>query len=463
MRAEIAAMVMTPWGDSEKLRERRLRPGPGTPREEVVANQRERLYGATVAVVARRGYRATTVADLVEVSGVSSRTFYDLFGDLDSCFLATLEAIIAASIAYAARAAGQGPTAPPPSGVRLPEATAAGEDWEERARLGFESFALMVASQPAAARLGLIEAYAAGPEVRVPLEHAVAGFEWLTRQMLEQSPERVGMPAELVSAHIGAQQEIARTRLRQGREAELPGLSDELWCLMLSYRPPPRRLRMSGRPPEPGPETVEAHDHAERALRALTAVIAEEGYANTTIDTVLKRAQMSATTFYGYFEGKEDATLAAVDAAAMRLLGAVLPAARRPEDWAHGIRAAMGSFCNYLAARPALARLLLVEVYAAGSAAVERREQALAPLRELIDAGHELSPDVPAVAGEAILGGILSLAQKRLRSGGTEALPGLAPLCAYAILSPFAGAEQAAQIASWDGRRERRQSERHGR
>ena len=68
-------MVVTPWGDSDSLRERRLPPGPGRPREGVLANQRERLFGAMVASVSERGYRATAVNDLVEISGVSSRTF----------------------------------------------------------------------------------------------------------------------------------------------------------------------------------------------------------------------------------------------------------------------------------------------------------------------------------------------------------------------------------------------------
>src|SRR5512146_434238 len=113
-------MVLTPWGKSESLRDRRLRPGPGTPREEVERNQRERLSGAMVAVAAEKGYNATTIADLSRVSGVSSRTFYDLFGDKRNCFLATLQAIVEAAVATAAA-------------VALDEGLG---DWEERARAG---------------------------------------------------------------------------------------------------------------------------------------------------------------------------------------------------------------------------------------------------------------------------------------------------------------------------------------
>jgi AcrR family transcriptional regulator len=286
----------------------------------------------------------------------------------------------------------------------------------------------------------------------VPLEQAVAGFEWLTRQTLEQSPERADMPAEMISAHIGAQQEIARTRLLQGRESELPKLTDELWELMMSYRPPPQPLRLAGRPPKPQPEGIDAHDHAERALRAFTAVVAEKGYADTTIDAVLKRAQMSATTFYAHFHGKEDAMLAAIDSAGSQLVAAILPAFRRAPDWAVGIRAGFGALCNFLASRPAMARLVTVEVYAAGPAAVERRIESLRPLEALASEGYERSAGTLPIVAEAIRGAVFTLAYRRIRDSGPESLPSLAPVCTYIALSPFIGAEEACRVANGDGR-----------
>src|ERR1700761_8154472 len=87
-------MVKTPWGDAATLRERKLRPGRGTPREEAERNQRERLFAAMVATVAEKGYEATTVADLVELSGVSRSAFYRHFADKQACFLAAVEAIV---------------------------------------------------------------------------------------------------------------------------------------------------------------------------------------------------------------------------------------------------------------------------------------------------------------------------------------------------------------------------------
>lgn len=446
-------MVATPWGQSGSLRDRRLRPGPGRPREEVIANQRERLFGAMVASVAERGYIATTVNDLVEISGVSSRSFYDLFPDKKACFLATLEAMIEAAVAYAAQSVGKRLADPAPGGVDLPQSPGGGEgSWEERARHGFDAFAEMVAAQPAAARLAFLESYAAGPEALVLIENAVAGFEWLAQQTLEQSPERAGMPAEMISAHVGAQQEITRTRLRRGQERELPELITQIWDLLLAYRPPPEPLRLTGRAPRFGAETIDAHDHAERALRAFAVVVAEEGYVNTTVEAVLKRAQMSATTFYAHFHGKDDAMLAAIDSACSQILAAVLPAFRRAPDWPNGIRAGFGALCNFLASRPALAQLIAVEIYAAGSAAVERRSETLAPLEELIAAGSERAPSLPPLAVEAIAGATFTLIYKRLRSSGAGSLPGLAPMLTYITLSPFIGPDEACRIANGDGR-----------
>jgi AcrR family transcriptional regulator len=445
-------MVLTPWGDADLLRERRLPPGPGRPREEVLANQRDRLFGAMVASVAARGYRATTVSDVAEISWVSSRTFYDLFADKEACFLATLEAIIQAAIAYAAQQAGERVEEPAPGGVDLSGGGEADGDWEELAGRGMRAFAEMIVAQPAAARLALVEAYTAGPRALVPLEQAMAGFEWLTRQLLERSPERAGMPDEMVIALMGAQQEIARNRLREGRERELPGLTDELWGLLLSYRPPPEPLRLARRQPGARAATPEPHDNAERALQALAEVVAEEGYARTSVDAVLRRAQMSATTFYANFADKEDAALAAIDSACSQVLAAVLPAFRRAPDWPNGIRAAFEALFNFLASRPALANLAMVEVYAAGLEAMQRRLEALQPLQDLIADGSGLAPEMPRIAAEGIVGGVYTLAYRRLREGGAEALPALAPICTYITLAPFLGAEEACRIANSVGR-----------
>ena len=426
-----AGMTLTPWGKSSSLRQRRLKPGPGTPREEVEKNQRERFFGAMVAAVAEKGYEGTTVADLARISGVSSRTFYDLFGDKRSCFVAAMQATVELAVAAAAA-------------VSMDEQIG---DWEERTRAGARTFAELIVAQPAASRMVLIEAPVVGGEALEPLANVIAGFEALSRAMVAQSPERAGMPPEMTAAYIGAMEEVVRMRLLAGEQDRLPDLMDEIWELTNSYRPPPEPLRLATRPPVAGEESLEAHDHAERAIRAFAVVVAERGYAATTVGEVLKRAQMSASTFYASFRGKEDAMLAAIDSAGAQMGAAVGPAVRRAADWPQAVRAACGALFNFLASRPALARLVAVEVYAAGPKALERRIEHLRPLEDLMAEG-EAEGDGPAINTELIGGVIYSLSRRTIAESGTQALPALAPLCAYLALAPFLGPDEACAVAN---------------
>jgi AcrR family transcriptional regulator len=424
-------MVDTPWGPSESLRDRMLRPGPGTPAADVARNQRGRLYGAMVASVAERGYAATRLSDLAELSGVSRNSFYRLFPDKEACFVAAAETILTETI----------------KAMTLPSGS-----WPEQVRAAANGFAELVVAYPAAARMCLIDVYAVGEAGLAPVEAATETFEaHAMRTALEFSDRAEVLPA-MISAHVGALMEIARERLRAGREADLPGAMNDFAELVLSYQPPPEPLRLTTRPPTPAPETLDAHGHSERVLRAFAAVVAEHGYANTTVEMVCKRAVMSPRTFYAYFSSKDDALFAAIDSASAQLIAAIMPNFRRNADWTQGVRAAFGDFFGFLASRPTLAKLLMVEVYGAGPAALERREEALRPLQVLLAEGRARVPQVAPIAAQAIAGGTYRLAYKQIRDSGAESLPNLAPICTYLTLAPFVGANAAGEVANGDGR-----------
>lgn len=224
-------MVDTPWGPSESLRDRRLRPGPGTPATEVARNQRGRLFGAMVASVAERGYAATRLSDLAELSGVSRNSFYRLFPDKEACFVAATETILAETIKAMTPTEG---------------------NWAEQVHAAANGFAQLVVAYPAAARMCLIDVYAVGEAGLVPLEAATANFEAHAMEAaLEFSDDTEALPA-MISAHVGALTEIARERLRLGKEADLPGAMNDFAALVLSYQPPPSRCGLRpGRPPPP--------------------------------------------------------------------------------------------------------------------------------------------------------------------------------------------------------------------
>jgi AcrR family transcriptional regulator len=53
---------------------------------------RERLIAAMAASIEEKGYRDTTVADVVRIARTSRRNFYEQFADREACFLALFDA-----------------------------------------------------------------------------------------------------------------------------------------------------------------------------------------------------------------------------------------------------------------------------------------------------------------------------------------------------------------------------------
>jgi len=56
------------------------------------AGHRDRLIAAMAASIIEKGYRDTTVADVVRLARTSRRSFYDHFEDRDACFLTLFDA-----------------------------------------------------------------------------------------------------------------------------------------------------------------------------------------------------------------------------------------------------------------------------------------------------------------------------------------------------------------------------------
>jgi AcrR family transcriptional regulator len=428
-------MVATPWGDSEELKDRRLTRGPGAARKDVLENQRARVFGAVVASVAEVGYERSGVDQVAKISGVSSRTVYNLFaGGKEEYFGIVLGQIVDATLT-ALSAAGEEE-----------------EEWERRLAAIYGRFAQMVAAQPAAASVVLTDAYAAGPAATRLLERATRAFEELSRRRLDESPGRTGLPTAMVEAQVGAMQELARTRIRRGEPDAMLALVPELVDLVAGYQPPPERLRLGNRRPTLETDNISSSEEAERVIRGFTLAAAEHGYAGVTIHEIVRHASMSPNTFYANFPDKRAVLLAAVDSSTAQLQALAMAAYRRSPGWAAGVRAAIGSALGFLAARPATANLLLAEIYAGGPEAIRVRAESLAELVGILEEGAHENPEVPPIAPEAILGGIIALARRQLLRKGAESLPSLAPVATYIALAPYIGADEACTAANGDGR-----------
>jgi AcrR family transcriptional regulator len=431
--------VQTPWGDADTLRQRRLPPGRSGDRDAARRGQRERLFAAIVASCEERGYDATSVEDLLRASGVSRATFYELFEDKLDCFRATEDELVAAAItAVADEFDGEG-------------------DAVRRPRAALEAFTRVIVAQPAAARMCMVESYAAGETGIAPVRRAIDSIILLGRDAFEQMPGREEMPPELLRGIIGGIYQVIYGRLLERREAELPDLVPGLWEWAMSFPSPPRPLRRPGRlivsrPISTAPPFA-SYSPEQRIIRGFAAAVAKKGYPATTIADIAAAASISQTTFYEHFEGKEDALKAALDSSGAQLLAAIMPAVRRADDWRIAMRVCFEEMCGFLAAEPAFASLRAVDIYGAGPGAIaDRDEIGRQIVGTLLEPAMKAGVETTDLMIEASTGAIYGVIFEGVWRGKTADLPRLAPFLTYFALAPFVGAEDALEVATGRGR-----------
>ncbi|MGH2911427.1 MAG: TetR/AcrR family transcriptional regulator [Solirubrobacteraceae bacterium] len=121
-----------------------------------IANiQRARILAAACEVVGERGAGSVSVGHIVERSGVSRRTFYEIFTDCEDCLLAAFEDAFERASECAL-----------PAFYSKPR-------WSERVRAGLVAFLSFLEEQPNAGRLLVNESLTAGGRVRERRERIV--------------------------------------------------------------------------------------------------------------------------------------------------------------------------------------------------------------------------------------------------------------------------------------------------
>jgi AcrR family transcriptional regulator len=176
--------------------------------EAIAPGQRERILLAAVELVAKRGYRGTTVELIVKRAGVARATFYENFENREDCLLACFEQGIEEARSRMAAAA-------------LP---AEGRDWPQQVRAGLAALLDYVASEPALARTCLVETVTAGPKALAHYERALASFTFFLsegRQLADRGEE---LPGTLEESIVGGIVFMIHQRLVRGETDKIRDL-----------------------------------------------------------------------------------------------------------------------------------------------------------------------------------------------------------------------------------------------
>lgn len=157
----------------------------GLSREQVAESQRERLLAALVHVVAERGYKATTITEIVKAATVSTRAFYENFDSKEDCFLAAFDVLIA----YLREL--------------LAEATESQPDWPHEVIAALRAALRFFAAEPDLARLCLVEPITATPATAVRFrEVVIAAVPYLRRGRAER-PDGENLPESTEDSLLG--------------------------------------------------------------------------------------------------------------------------------------------------------------------------------------------------------------------------------------------------------------------
>jgi AcrR family transcriptional regulator len=115
-------------------------------------------------------------------------------------------------------------------------------------------------------------------------------------------------------------------------------------------------------------------EQRHRLLMAAMRVFAEQGYAQASVEAIVKRARVSRRSYYENFSDLSDALLQVYDMAASALLNAVDDAIRGKSDPMEQVEAGMRAYLGLIQQHADISRVIHREIRSAGPMHVVRHE-----------------------------------------------------------------------------------------
>jgi AcrR family transcriptional regulator len=432
--------------------------------------QRERILGAIAEVVARDGYEAASIAQVIGAAGVSRRTFYEHFRDIEDGFLTALLGVQERLRADAQQAL----SATPPQRA-----------WRATLETLFE----LAAARPADARILTNDSLTAGPQ---SLELRDRGLAQLARSIeasYARLPAQTSVPDISPAMLLGGVYRLLAARARRG-QANLPKLLAELVAWITTYEQPLDSHRWRALEPlalpRPGPpaapllpphaaqrpegrlaEPQSPASHRQRILFSIAELAAERGYRATTLADVQQHAGIDADEFRRVFADKQEAFAAVHEERIQHVTSVTAGAFFAAGAWPERIWEAARVFADVLEQNPAPAHIAFVEVHAAGPRAVRRNDELVLAFTLFLQQGYEYQAQAPALAGtpvqapsqvqpppdppsrlalEAIAATIFEIVYRQLRGARNPRFAGLVAHVTFLCIAPFVGAVEANRL-----------------
>jgi AcrR family transcriptional regulator len=172
------------------------------------------MMDAIASLSAEQGYEATKIADIVRRAGVARKTLYDNFDGKEDLFLAALTSFFEDVKSAVGEACSE------VDGV-----------WQKRVEAGLGAFLNIVAEQPQAARMSMIESLSATPSASARYDAAVHNFVLLLEGT---TPDQERLPRTLEESLVGGVVWVVSQQIRRGDAKQVASLLPELSEFVLS-------------------------------------------------------------------------------------------------------------------------------------------------------------------------------------------------------------------------------------
>lgn len=407
----------------------KLRPGPGLPREAVLADQRRRLHGAILKMVTAGGWRDVRVRDVIQTAGVSSSTFYKQFANTDECLASALDASIGDLL--------RGFESDPDSAA----------DWRDSVRGTLRELGRRFAANQDAARIALIDSFAAGPSARKRAGVMAARLEEIFSACFPRSSARVAVPRHVIAGMTGGVLRVVRTTVAAGRAGELPRLADPLADWLMSF-PSEELLTLpaaeAARPARDAPSNLLSRldgnpaDDRRRLLQTVMRLASRDGFDALTAPGVRRDAGVSRRHFDQLFRGVDDCFLNGIDA----VVESTATEANRSlvvENWTRRTHRSIAALCADAADNRQLARVTFLEIFAPGRDGLLQREKIIGSAARALRRTIPLAERPSCLVSEASVAAAWHVAQADVVAGRTRNLPDVAPLLSYLVMAPIVG------------------------
>lgn len=182
---------------------------------QLIEIQRARMLASTFDVLSERGAANVSVAHIVARSGVSRRTFYELFESREDCFLAAYNEALALLAA------------------RVLPAYASGQKWRGRIRTGLVALLGFLDEEPAIGRVLVVESLSAGPRSLERLGQVLEQVAAVLDEARTQSASAMSLPPLTAQGLVGGALSLIYTRISRPDEGTLIELTNQLMSMIV--------------------------------------------------------------------------------------------------------------------------------------------------------------------------------------------------------------------------------------